>query len=77
MFKLGEPVSLKSFLSHLVNKKKIVNIYDLIAEIKEVYEFGFMEKHKIVEVIKKLGMYYDEIMEKIYFDIDYYYEEFL
>ncbi|MGJ5682151.1 DNA-directed RNA polymerase subunit alpha C-terminal domain-containing protein [Staphylococcus equorum] len=76
LFKLGEPVSLKSFLSHLVNKKKIVNIYDLIAEIKEVYELD-IEKHKIVEVIKKLGMYYDEIMEKIYFDIDYYYEEFL
>lgn len=59
-----------------MNKKKIVNIYDLIAEIKEVYELD-IEKHKIVEVIKKLGMYYDEIMEKIYFDIDYYYEEFL
>lgn len=76
LFKLNEPVSLKSFLSYLINKKKIIDVYELIVEIKEEYEVN-MEKHKIIEVIKKLGMYYDEIMEKIYFDIDYYYEEFL
>jgi len=76
LFKLKEPVSLKSFLFYLINNKKIVDIYNLMSEIKSVYDLD-IEKHKIVEIIKKLGMYYDEIMEKIYFDIDYYYEEFL
>jgi DNA-directed RNA polymerase alpha subunit len=76
LFKLNETVSLQSFLSYLIKKHKIVNIFELLIEIKEDYEIN-IEKHKVVEVIKKLGMYYDDIMEKIYLDIDYYYEEFL
>ena len=76
LFKFNEPVSLNTFLFYLINSKKIIDVYNLISEIKLVYELN-VEKYKIIEATKKLGMYYDEIMEKIYFDIDYYYEEFL
>lgn len=76
LFKLNEPVSLKSFLYHIINDKKIIDIYNLLSFISDTYNIN-IEKYKVIAVIQDLGMYYDEIMEKIYLDIYYYYEEFL
>ena len=34
-----------------------------------------LRKEKILEDIKKTAMYYDSIMEKIYYNKDYYYDD--
>lgn len=34
------------------------------------------EYYKLIEAIRRTSMYYDEIMERVYLDLNYYYEEF-
>ena len=61
------------FLPKLIkqNKEKLYE-KDII---NEKYDIKF-EYYKLIESIKRTTMYYDEIMEKVYLDLNYYYEEF-
>ncbi|MCS5431816.1 hypothetical protein NYT90_17225, partial [Staphylococcus aureus] len=58
-----------------VTKLKMINIFDLTEIINEKYDLNF-EYYKLIEAIRRTSMYYDEIMEKVYLDLNYYYEEF-
>lgn len=51
-----------------------INIDDFIDYIEEKYGIR-LRKEKILEDIKKTAMYYDSIMEKIYYNKDYYYDD--
>ena len=54
---------------------KTIDIFDLTEIINEMYDIN-LEHYTLIEAIKKTNMYYDEIMEKVYLDLNYYYEEF-
>ena len=52
-----------------------MDIVDFMSYMKE--EYGVViRKEKILYCIQDSDLYYDPIMEKIYFDKEYYYEEF-
>lgn len=66
--------SFTDLLQQIIDEYRSFNIYDLIYYLKEEYH---LETHRsfILERVKECDMYFNEIMEKIYIDNDYYYEE--
>lgn len=62
-------------IQDIMNVRKSIDIYQLIDYLDETHGLQF-EKSTIIETTKDSGMYYDSIMEKLYLDNEYYYEEF-
>lgn len=75
LLKLDEEFSLRSLIEEEISKEKVIDIFDLTQIINEKYDVHF-NYYKLTESIKHTDIYYDEIMEKLYMDLDYYYEEF-
>lgn len=73
--KNNSDVRVINVIDMIVNQYKIIDIYDLIDFIHEEFAIQ-LEKYKIIEIIKDTEIYYDEIMERVYSDEGYYYEEF-
>lgn len=73
--KNNSDLRLINIIDLIVNQYKIINVYDLIDIINDEYAIQ-IEKFRITESIKDTEIYYDEIMEKVYIDEGYYYEEF-
>ncbi|MGF7194099.1 DNA-directed RNA polymerase subunit alpha C-terminal domain-containing protein [Staphylococcus pasteuri] len=75
LLKRDEDFTVRDLIEEEVTKVKMIDIFDLTEFINEKYDVNF-EYYKLTEVIKRTNMYYDEIMEKVYLDLNYYYEEF-
>lgn len=75
LLKRDEDFSVSDLIEEEVTKVKMIDIFDLTEIINEKYDMNF-EYYKLTETIKRTSMYYDEIMEKVYLDLNYYYEEF-
>ncbi|WP_261296582.1 hypothetical protein [Staphylococcus capitis] len=75
LLKLDEDFSLTSLIEEEIIGEKVIDIFDLTQIINDKYDVQF-NYSKLIESIKHTNMYYDEIMEKVYLDLDYYYEEF-
>ncbi|WP_436855426.1 DNA-directed RNA polymerase subunit alpha C-terminal domain-containing protein [Staphylococcus caeli] len=75
LLKKDEHFTVSSLIEEEVTQIKMIDIFDLTEIINEKYEIN-LEYYKLIEVIKHTNMYYDEIMEKVYLDLNYYYEEF-
>ena len=75
VFRRGHrPITTVDFMRFILKQKIHMNIYDFIRYID--VEYGVkLEKEKIVYTLKDTDLYYDEIMEKVYLNKDYYYEE--
>jgi hypothetical protein len=58
-----------------MKKLKKINIYSFIDYLSDEYGIK-LRKEKIVDLINYTEMYYDSIMEKVYYSKDYYYDEF-
>ena len=68
-------ITLFKFIKYLLSSFKKMDIVDFMSYMKE--EYGVViRKEKILYCIQDSDLYYDPIMEKIYFDKEYYYEEF-
>lgn len=63
------------FIRFLMKKLKKINIYSFIDYLSDEYGIK-LRKEKIVDLINYTEMYYDSIMEKVYYSKDYYYDEF-
>ncbi len=75
VFRRGKrAITTVDFIRFILKQKLKMNIYDFILYIYEEYGVN-LEKEKIVYTIKETDLYYDDIMEKIYLNKDYYYEE--
>lgn len=75
LLKKDEDFSVSDLVEEEVTKLKMIDIFDLTEVINEKYDMNF-EYYKLIEAIRRTSMYYDEIMEKVYLDLNYYYEEF-
>lgn len=75
LLKKDQDFSFSELIEEEVTKVKMIDIFDLTEIINEKYDINF-EYYKLIESIKRTTMYYDEIMEKVYLDLNYYYEEF-
>ncbi|SDK77822.1 RNA polymerase, alpha chain C terminal domain [Jeotgalicoccus aerolatus] len=75
LLKKDQDFSFSELVEEEVTKVKMIDIFDLTEIINEKYDIKF-EYYKLIESIKRTTMYYDEIMEKVYLDLNYYYEEF-
>ena len=63
------------FSKNELNTFKSIDIYELVEILNEKYNTQ-LSASKIIEKVRNSEMYYDEIMEKAYLDLNYYYEEF-
>ncbi|MCM0509327.1 hypothetical protein KC247_01615 [Staphylococcus aureus] len=75
LLKKDQDFSFSELVEEEVTKVKMIDIFDLTEIINEKYDINFVY-YKLIESIKRTTMYYDEIMEKVYLDLNYYYEEF-
>ncbi|MGF2097738.1 DNA-directed RNA polymerase subunit alpha C-terminal domain-containing protein [Mammaliicoccus lentus] len=75
LLKKDKEFSIRDLVEEEVVKVKMIDIFDLTEIINEKYDVNFAY-YRVIEAVKKTNMYYDEIMEKVYLDINYYYEEF-
>lgn len=75
LLKKDQDFRVSDLIEEEVMKVKMIDIFDLTEIINEKYDIN-LEYYRLIESIKRTDMYYDEIMEKIYLDLNYYYEEF-
>lgn len=75
LIRLGENFTLYSLVKNELNTFKSIDIYELVEILNEKYNTQ-LSASKIIEKVRNSEMYYDEIMEKAYLDLNYYYEEF-
>lgn len=66
--------TLLDFLCYVLAKKRKMDIYDFLRYIEETYGIK-LRKDKVTWIIKESPLYYDSVMEKIYFDKEDYYED--
>ncbi len=75
IFSLGDkPITTLDFIKYVLKPKEKMDIYAFIQYIKDTYGVS-LSKDKLTYLIKPTSMYYDSIMEKIYYTKDYYYDE--
>lgn len=67
--------TLLEFISYVLQKVRKMDIHDFLVYLKEEYGVT-LRKDKVTWLIKDSTLYYDSIMEKIYFDKEDYYEDF-
>lgn len=61
-------------LEQIIDEHRSIDVNDLIYFLSEEYNIN-ISRGFIIEKVKECNLYYNDIMEKIYIDIDYYYEE--
>ncbi|UTH14193.1 sigma factor-like helix-turn-helix DNA-binding protein [Macrococcus equipercicus] len=66
--------SFTDLLEQIIEKNRSFDINDLLYYLSEEYNIN-TNRSFILEKVKECDMYYNETMEKIYIDSDYYYEE--
>ncbi len=69
-------VGLSSFISFCMKGHESIDLDELIEEMKAEYGPMKIERETVKEKIKNTSMYYDSIMDKVYLNEKYYYEEF-
>lgn len=67
-------VTRQKFFKYLMNKFRKIDIIKFIDYIKDIYGLEF-EKWNIISLADGAGMYYDDIMEKLYINREEYYED--
>ena len=75
LIRLGENFTLYGLVKNELNTFKSIDVYELVEILNEKYNTQ-LSVSKIIEKVRNSEMYYDEIMEKAYLDLNYYYEEF-
>ncbi|UBH15783.1 sigma factor-like helix-turn-helix DNA-binding protein [Macrococcus armenti] len=61
-------------LEQIIDEYRSFDVNDLIYFLNEEYHIN-ISRGFILEKVKECDLYYNDIMEKIYIDVDYYYEE--
>lgn len=72
--KCCEKVTVADLVASIVYKKNSIDVFELIDFIDDEYGIEF-ERYKISLIADAKGLYYDEIMEKIYINYDEYFKE--
>lgn len=67
-------ITINDLIHYLIFRFRNIDIYDFIEYVLEEYGVK-LEMYKLQQSVKESGMYYDQIMEKIYIDYDEYFEE--
>lgn len=67
-------VSLPDFFLSIMLHEEQMDYYDFLELLAQNYGLE-MDPYKVKAIIRDSGMYYDDIMEKVYIDYDTYYEE--
>lgn len=66
--------SFTDLLEEIIEEYRSFDVNDLIYYLNEEYHIN-TNRGFILEKVKECDLYYNDIMEKIYIDVDYYYEE--
>lgn len=74
MKKDNKPFEFFDFLTYIMGKLRKIDIYDLIQLLKQDYNLD-ISKYKLINITKDSDLYYNPIMNKIYFDKDEFYKE--
>lgn len=74
--KAGEKnrISKNEFIKTLIKNNKPIDIYDFINYLREEYDIN-SSKEEIQQICVETGLYYDKIMEKIFYSKEEYYRE--
>ena len=75
LLKGREQVIIKSFLVSIIKKYGIIDIYDLMNELADIYDCKISDKSNIINRLHDTEVYYDTILGRIYANKDLYYEE--
>lgn len=62
-------------LTDILEQESSIDIDDLKEQLEDDYGIAFKDLYKILEAAQNAGMYYNEIMRRVYRDYDVYYEE--
>ena len=73
--KANRRITLLDFISYVMSRERKMDIMDFISYIQDKYGVT-LRKDKITWLIKDSSIYFDPIMEKLYFDKEDYYNEF-
>ena len=57
-----------------MENSKIIDIYDFVDYLKKEYDIN-SSKEEIQQICVETGLYYDKIMEKIFYSKEDYYKE--
>jgi predicted DNA-binding protein YlxM (UPF0122 family) len=67
-------VSLIDFIRYLVERDKIINIYEMQDYVKEHYGI-LLDLSRVLSLVKDTGIYYSEDLSRLYIDKNTYFEE--
>ena len=74
-YKGNREISIKSFLSDLIKKHRIIDAYDLENELENKYGCKIAEHKYFLYKINDTDIYYDSNLDRLYGNIELYYNE--
>ena len=75
LYKGNKNITKQSFIYDLVSRYKSIDLYDLINELTQIYGFNIKRRSDILTIIRDTEIFFDDIMERLYSDKEYYYDE--
>lgn len=74
LLKLESVPTVLGIIEDEISRCKSLDVFELTQKVNEIYELD-ITKTFVVTIVNESSMYYDPIMEKVYLDLNYYYEE--
>lgn len=75
LYKGVKDITIKSFEMSLIKEAGVIDVYDLMNELAEVYGCNVKGKSDVVNKICDTEIFYDDILERFYANIDVFYME--
>ena len=75
LFSGKEDVTISSFLSSRVHEHGVIDIYDLMNELSDIYGCKGFDRYDITFKLKNTNVYYDDILDRMYADALLYEQE--
>lgn len=76
ILKKGESeITIRSFLTERIQAHQCIDTYDLMSELTDVYGCIVSDKSKVTGALKGTEIFYDEILDRFYMNIELYYRE--
>ena len=74
-YKGTEEVTIKSFATDYIRRKRSIDIIDMMNDLNEIYGCTIKDKRYLTARIDGTGIFYDTILDRLYANKDLYYDE--
>jgi hypothetical protein len=75
LYKGNTDVTIQSFETDRIQASGVIDAYDLITEMTDVYGCQDVERFKLIKKVQETEIYYDPILDRFYEDQEAYYRE--